>query len=91
MIELLSEVGIHHQGVEEARHIMEGIRSLRPEVLATLLRHCRRVKVTRLCVLWAEELNLSWAHAARKVAGRVLGRGRWSAQLKDGTTLILKS
>ena len=89
MIELLSEVGIH-QGIEEARHIMEGVRSLRPDVLAMLLKHCRRVKVTRLCVLWAEELNLPWAVAARKTAGRKLGHSRWTAQLKDGTTLILK-
>ena len=89
MIELLSEVGIH-QGIEETRHIMEGVRSLRPDILAMLLKPCRRVKVTRLCVLWAEELNLPWAEAARKAVGRKLGHSRWTAQLKDGTTLILK-
>jgi len=41
-------------------------------------------------VLWAEELNLPWAGAARKAVGRKLGHSRWTAQLKDGTTLILK-
>ena len=90
LIELLSEVGIH-QGVEEAHNIMEGVRSLRPDVLTQLLKHCRRVKVARLCVLWAEEFNLSWANAARKAAKRHLGHGRWSTRLKDGTTLILKA
>ncbi len=90
MLELLSEVGIH-QGIEEARHIMEGVRSLRPDVLATLLRHCQRVKVTRLCVLWAGELNLPWADTARKAASRQSSDSRWIARFKDGTTLTLKS
>ena len=88
LLEMLSEVGVH-QGIEEARNIMEGARSLRPEVLATLLKNCRRVKVVRLSVLWAEALNLPWAAAARKAAGRNLGRSRWTARLKDGTTLTL--
>ena len=64
LLEMLSEVGVH-QGIEEARNIMEGARSLRPEVLTTLLKNCRRVKVVRLCVTWAGELNLPWA-APRK-------------------------
>lgn len=88
LLEMLSEVGVR-QGVEEARNIMEGVRSLRPEVLATLLKNCLRIKVTRLCVQWAEELNLDWAEAARKSAK--LGKSRWSARLKDGTTLTLKA
>src|ERR1035438_5999963 len=57
LLEMLSEVGVN-QGIEEARNIMEGARSLRPEVLTTLVKNCRRVKVVRLCVSWAEELNL---------------------------------
>ena len=90
MVELLSEVGIH-QGIEEARHILEGIRSLRPEVLAMLLGHCPRVKVKRLCALWAEELNLPWAETARTAAGRKSSGSRWTARYKDGTTLTLNS
>jgi hypothetical protein len=89
LLEMLSEVGVH-QGIEEARNIMEGARSLRPEVLTTLLRNCQRVKVVRLSVCWAEELNLPWAAAARKAAGNRPGHGRWTARLKDGTLLILK-
>jgi hypothetical protein len=54
------------------------------------LQRCQRVKVLRLGVLWAEELNLPWAAAARKAAGRNLGQRRWTARLRDGTTLILK-
>lgn len=90
LLEMLSEVGVH-QGIEEARNIMEGARSLRPEVLTTLLKNCHRVKVVRLCVTWAEELNLPWAAAAKKAAENQLGRGRWMHRLKDGTYLVLKS
>ncbi len=90
VIEMLSDVGIHF-GIEESRNLMEGVRSLRPEVLAMLLSHCQRIKVVRLCVLWAEELNLSWAKAARQAAGKKIGQSRWTSQLKDGTTLILKT
>ena len=90
LLEMLSEVGVH-QGIEEARNIMEGARSLRPEVLAALVKNCRRVKVVRLCVSWAEELNLPWAAAAKKAAEKRLGHGRWMHRLKDGTYLVLKS
>src|SRR5580704_17830303 len=89
LLEMLSEVGVH-QGIEEARNIMEGARSLRPEVLTTLVKNCRRVKVVRLCVSWAEELNLPWADAAKQAAGKSLSSGRWTTRLKDGTLLVLK-
>ncbi len=89
LLEMFSEVGVR-QGVEEARNIMESVRSVRPEVLEPLLKSCLRVKVVRLCVQWAEELNLGWAATARQSVKRTLGRSRWSTRLKDGTTLILK-
>ncbi len=89
LLEMLSEVGVH-QGIEEARNIMEGAMSLRPEVLTTLLKNCQRVKVVRLCVHWAEELNLPWAAVARKAAGNRRGWSRWTSRLKDGTILVLK-
>jgi len=90
LLEMLSEVGMR-QEIEEARNIMEGTRSLRPEVLTTLLKNCHRIKVVRLSVGWAEELNLPWAGAARRAASRRLGRARWTARLKDGTLLVLKA
>jgi hypothetical protein len=90
LLEMLSEVGVR-QPIEEARNIMEGVRSLRSEVLAPLLRHCLRVKVIRLCVQWAEELNLPWAGEARRTARhtRADSPSRWTMRLRDGTTLIL--
>lgn len=89
LLEMLSEVGIY-QGVEEARNIMEGARSLRPDTLATLLKQCQRVKVRALCVQWSEELNLPWASAARKAFGSRHAKRRWNFQFKSGTTLNIK-
>lgn len=89
LLEMLSEVGTRLQGLEEARAIMEGVRSPRLDVLGTLLQHCPRVKVVRLCVQWAEELGLEWAAEARRLAG-TRGRGRWLTRLPDGRTLVLK-
>ncbi len=88
ILELLAEVGVE-QGMEEIRNIMEGLRSVRVDVLGTLLKHCPRVKVVRLCLNLAEELNLNWAAEIREGVGP-RGRGRWSTKLPDGTTLILK-
>ncbi len=89
LLEMLSEVGTPRQGIEEARNIMEGVRSPRLDVLGTLLQHCPSVKVGRLCVQWAEELSLEWAADARRLAGP-RGRGRWLTRLPDGRTLVLK-
>ena len=88
ILELLAEVGVE-QGMEESRNIMEGLRSVRVDVLGTLLEHCPRVKVVRLCLNLAEELNLKWAAEIRERVG-TRGHGRWSTKLPDGTTLILK-
>ena len=89
LLEMLSDVGVH-QGVEEARNIMEGARSLRTDTLLILLKHCQRVKVRLLCVQWAEELNLPWAPAARTAAGTRNGQSRWTARLKNGILLNIK-
>lgn len=89
LLEMLSEVGVH-QEVDEARHIMEGLRQLRTARLTKLLSTCRMVKATRLCVVWSEELRLPWATHAREAAKGTMGTGRWIARLKDGSTLILK-
>ena len=63
-------------------------RVIRSEVLTTLLKNCQRVKVA-LSLRWAEELDLPWANAARKAVEKRLGHSRWTARLKDGTTLVL--
>jgi hypothetical protein len=88
LLELLSEIG-QREEVEEARNIFEMLATLRVGVLSTLLRHCKRVKVTRLCVHWAADLGLPWADKAREAAQGRLGKGRWSEKLRDGSTLNL--
>ncbi|MBU3665646.1 MAG: hypothetical protein FGM15_07195 [Chthoniobacterales bacterium] len=90
LLEMLSDVG-QQQGVEEARHIMELLVSIRGDVLGVLLKCCVRVKVVRLCVTWSEDLGLPWAATARKAAARNLGRGKWSGFTRDGKRLILKA
>jgi hypothetical protein len=89
LLEMLGEVGVH-QEVDEARHIMEGVRQLRTRQLKRLLAACRMVKAVRLCVLWSEELGLPWAAQAREAAAGRMGAGRWIGRLKDGSTLVLK-
>ena len=57
MLELLSDIG-KSQGLEEARHLVEGARSLRMDVLDTLLTHLKRIKVARLA--WPTRWPMSW-------------------------------
>src|SRR5690606_1126659 len=47
VLELLYEVGTH-QGLEEALHLFESLRSPRKELLARLLQCCTSVKTVRL-------------------------------------------
>ena len=89
LLEMLSDVGLR-QTVEEARNLMEGLSHLRADVLGFLLSHCSRVKVTRLCIQWAEELEMPWAASARRAAKTLGSAARWSTRMRDGTTLCLK-
>ena len=88
LLELLGEIG-QAEEVEESRNIFEMLFSLRAVELSTLLQHCTRVKVTRLCIKWSADLGLPWADAAREAAHGRLGHGRWSGKLQDGSTLNL--
>lgn len=48
------------QGFDEALKIMEGLLSLRPDLVQELLEQCRSVKVKRLFLYMAEKLQLPW-------------------------------
>ncbi len=89
LLELLSDVG-KTQGLEEARHLVEGVRQLRPAVLDTLLSHLTRIKVVRLAHALAEELELPWAHLARNHSERMGGGKRWVLSARTGDRLNLK-
>jgi len=49
-----------HEGFDEAHYIMEGLATLRPSVLQSLLERCRSIKVKRLFLYLAEIYNHSW-------------------------------
>ena len=89
MLELLSDVG-KSQGLEEARHLVEGARALRLDVMDTLLAHLKRIKVARLAHAFAEELDLPWAALARRHSERLGGGLRWVSATRTGERLNLK-
>lgn len=89
LLEMLSEVGVH-QGIEEARNIMEMASALRVEVLRSLLECCRQIKAIRLCVSWSKELGLPWADEVAESSAARIGNSRWVGKTKEGRTLILK-
>jgi len=89
MLELLSDIG-KSQGLEEARHLVEAARSLRMDVLDTLLAHLKRIKVARLAHSFADELGLPWTDLARRHSERLGGGRRWVSATKTGERLNLK-
>lgn len=48
------------ESIDEANYLMEGLSSLRPSVLQTLLETCKSVKVKRLFLYMAEHHNHAW-------------------------------
>lgn len=89
ILELLSDVG-NRQTLEEAKHLVEGARSLRLPVLEELLSHLVRIKVVRLACSIAEELDLSWKSLALESSQRRGGGKRWVSIGKTGERLDLK-
>jgi Transcriptional regulator, AbiEi antitoxin, Type IV TA system/Transcriptional regulator, AbiEi antitoxin N-terminal domain len=89
LLELLSDVG-KGQELEEARHLVEGARTLRLPVLDELLAHLTRIKVARLAHSLADELELSWVDLARRHSERLGGGQRWVSTTKTGERLNLK-
>lgn len=88
VLEMLSDVP-SHQDLEEARHLMQGMVSLRLVVLRRLLMACRSVKAVRLFLQLAKALELPFT---RKLAGNRFPTGsgsRYVRRLPQGT-LILK-
>jgi hypothetical protein len=88
ILELLSEVP-QRQSVEEARLLMEGMLTLRPQVLQPLLASCTSVKTVRLFLNWSRELSLP--HLA-KLDERKFQKGSKSRYIyrTSNATLVLK-
>jgi hypothetical protein len=89
LLELLSDVG-KTQSLDEARQLVETLRTLREKTLDKLLTHTTRIKVVRLAELLATDLNLPWAPRAKRHSQRVGGGKRWVAVSKSGERLDLR-
>jgi hypothetical protein len=59
ILELLFLVPVHQQ-YEESKLIFEGLRTLRPQLLQSLLEKCHSIKVKRLFLHLAEATNQPW-------------------------------
>ena len=89
LLELLSDVG-KSQSLDEARQLVEGLRSLREKVLDELLAHATRIKVVRLAETLSRELELPWAAVAKRHSQRIGGGKRWVGVSKTGERLDLR-
>lgn len=89
MLELCSDVG-KNQSFDEARQLVEGLRSLRTNVLEELMAHVTRIKVIRLAALLSKELELPWAVVAKRQSQRMGGGKRWVGVAKSGERLDLR-
>lgn len=89
LLELLSEVG-SFESLEEARHLVEGTRHLREDVLDHCLAHLTRIKVARLAYQLARELDLPWQPLALHHSQRLGGGQRWVSVGRTGERLDLR-
>ena len=89
ILELLSEIG-KRQSLEEAKHLVEGARALRLNVLEELLEHLTRIKVIRLAYVLADDLDLPWQALALKHSVRLGGGERWVTVGRTGERLTLR-
>jgi Transcriptional regulator, AbiEi antitoxin, Type IV TA system/Transcriptional regulator, AbiEi antitoxin N-terminal domain len=89
LLELLSDVG-KTQSLEEAKQLVETLRTLREKTLDELLAHTTRIKVVRLAELLARDLDLPWANTAKRHSQRIGGGKRWLAVGKTGERLDLR-
>lgn len=89
LLELLSDVG-KSQSLQEARQLVENLRTLREKVLDELLAHTTRIKVIRLAQTLGNEFDLAWAATAKRHSQRIGGGKRWVAVAKSGERLDLR-
>lgn len=91
LLELLSDVRkTQSQSRDEARQLVETLRSLREKTLDELVTHTTRIKVVRLAELLASDLDLPRAPLAKRHSQRLGGGKRWIAVSKSGERLDLK-
>lgn len=89
VLEMLYDAGTR-QSVEEARHLFDGLRSPRKELLGQLLACCTSVKTVRLFFTWARETEV--VDVDDLLARYPIHTGsnkRWMSRLADGSLLSL--
>lgn len=74
ILELLDQLP-KSQGFEEAQQLMEGLATLRPELVQQLLESCRSIKVKRLFLLLAEICGHQWLSSVN-LSNVNLGKGK---------------
>lgn len=89
ILELLSDAG-KRQTLEETTNLVENGRSMRMDVLETLMEHLTRIKVARLAETLATQLDLPWSALAKKHSRRLGGGARWVTRAKTGERIDLK-
>lgn len=89
LLELLSDVG-KNQSLSETRDLVEVLRTVREQVLDTLLTHTTRIKVIRLAHALAQDFELPWTALAARHSQRIGGGKRWIAVAKSGERIDLK-
>ncbi len=89
-LELLYDVGTD-EGLEESRHLFQGLSNLRSDITGQLLSCCTSVKTVRLFLLWAGEMQLlDVGMLVTKFSPRTGSARRWISRMPDGTLLTLK-
>jgi len=87
LLEVLSEVGVR-QSLSEVRELLQGMYSLRADVLTSLLERCRSVKTVRLCLKLAREFNLPWEKKLNRQRLPTGSNQPWVARSRDGLLIL---
>lgn len=66
IMEVLYDVGDDEHSFTHAFELFEGLTSLRPKVVNTLLQHCRSIKVKRLFLFMADQFSYPWISRIEK-------------------------
>lgn len=87
VLEMLSDVP-QHQSLEEAENLMQGMVSMRVDVVRDLLKCCRSVKTVRLFLHFANNLELPCASALAADQFPTGSNSRYVRKLPSGTLII---
>lgn len=76
-----------HEGFDEAKYIMEGLATLRPNVLQALLEACKSIRVKRLFMYFGDHYNHPWF---KRLNPSDINFGKGKREIVKGGTLNKK-